>query len=1218
MKKVCFLLLAVLSILSAKEQRELSKHQSISLQKAETTSTQITTTNKFTHPQHVNKTLSSKETTRKRMEEDLAAVLQSLKKIQKPTLRHSAQPMAASSIRRNQNLSTAGLTAKDHNKTKIYWNEQNGTPTFIQMPAVQKSLPNRSMNTQNLQTSADNFLQSQASILKLENPAKELHLIDSEEDDLGHTHLRYQQYYKDIKVWGSDLYVHYDTAGNPSAINGRYNPTPKNVSLTFALSQEQAVARASSFLKYDANSIHLWHAEKIVFIDHRGRAAAAWHIELGETLFDDLQLFVDASTGDILHWYNNRQTGTPKKGSGVDLSGQTRLLNIYDISGTNYLVNTTKSMFNGNMGDTISDMRGIILVSDARNVKSDDFEYHYYVSSATSTTWPQNAVSLAWTFSQVYDYFKSVHGLTSLDDGTHNVTGIVNMGSEYNNAFWSGGIKLFCFGNGDGSRFTDLAGSFDIVAHEYGHGVTQYSSNLEYQFQSGALNEAFSDFTGVMAEFYADPDNGDWLIGEDCLPASSQFNCLRNLSNPHHQQSMTSNYPSKMSEYADWTIEQDNGGVHKNSTIPGHAFYQMSTRMSRHKVEKIIYRTYKHYLTRRSQFVDCRIAAIQAAKDLYPGSGTDALVAQAFDQVEIYGEKETEPEAPYEPVSGESFVLALLDDSNEILRIKSEIPFQDGAAVGFGITSSSKPSITEDGSIIAYIDMDGNVNLYDTMAEQNHPITDDGSWHNIAISPKADFVAITPDPATLPSVIGIIDMNSDQTQMRDLYIPTTTEGAEIIPEYADVLDWSIEGGWLIYDCLFSVQDQDGNPSDTWGMYLTKASSEAVIAIFQPDADLGVGNPSFSSTRDNVIAFDFIDSSNDPVNPDYYIYTYDLFSGDFGFIQQNQNTFGHPSFSPDDGKIVFQDISSENKRYLLQATMQADLLNADASSIQSWIQPVGFPVWYAMGSRPAGGGALVEEHFDDATFPPTGWTATHLAGDAIYGWSSGNVEDLNFSEHNQESLFSALCGYDPVNQQIDKLYSPAFDITGSRPTLTFWAGYNSYWTSNYEVKVNITQSGSDALRQTIWQQKVEGNDGVEDWSWRQFTVDLRPFAGSQNVRLYWEYVGQDGDLFALDDILINTDATSVAQEKALQTYELVKNYPNPFNGTTTFSYSVSQPGCVKLEIFATNGRLIETLIDESHAAGNYSQKWDADVSSGLYLYRLITPAGAYFGKTILVK
>ncbi|MBN1560154.1 hypothetical protein JW998_07875, partial [candidate division KSB1 bacterium] len=334
MKKTCFFLLLAFAVIAAKERQEITDTRSVSLKKAESKSAQVYVENKFTHPQHV-RTLSLDEATQARLQNDLDAVLQTMKKIRKPARPESGEPIDASSIRQNQNLEALRAASTNQDQTSIYWNKNNGTPIFMHLPAEAK-LSKRSTDVQSLQNASRDFLQSHASVLSLENPADELQLISSQQDDLGHTHLRYQQYYQGVKVWGADLYVHFDAAGQPKILNGRYVPTPEGVSLTFDLSQEQAVARASAFLGYDVNAIHLWQAEKVIYIDDKGRATAAWHVELGETLFDDMRLFVDARDGDILHWYNNVQTGTPGEGSGVDMLGQTRTLDIYNISGTNY------------------------------------------------------------------------------------------------------------------------------------------------------------------------------------------------------------------------------------------------------------------------------------------------------------------------------------------------------------------------------------------------------------------------------------------------------------------------------------------------------------------------------------------------------------------------------------------------------------------------------------------------------------------------------------------------------------------------------------------------------------------------------------------------------------------------------------------------------------------------------------------------------------------
>ncbi len=69
-----------------------------------------------------------------------------------------------------------------------------------------------------------------------------------------------------------------------------------------------------------------------------------------------------------------------------------------------------------------------------------------------------------------------------------------------------------------------LSGGLDVVGHELTHGVTEFTSGLIYENESGALNEAFSDMMGNTSEFYAERNNldpaaePDWRIGEDVIP----------------------------------------------------------------------------------------------------------------------------------------------------------------------------------------------------------------------------------------------------------------------------------------------------------------------------------------------------------------------------------------------------------------------------------------------------------------------------------------------------------------------------------------------------------------------------------------------------------------------------------------------------------------------------------------------------------------------------
>ena len=184
----------------------------------------------------------------------------------------------------------------------------------------------------------------------------------------------------------------------------------------------------------------------------------------------------------------------------------------------------------------------------------------------------------------VYDYYFKRFGRHGMDDRDIEVDSIVHplarseanrqppdvVGTYINNAFYCC-EGLLVFGDGDGRLFNFLAGGFDVVAHEWTHGVTDFTSNLIYRDESGALNEAFSDIMAAAMEFYYYPagtgrDQADWLIAEDVYLASPGY--LRSLNNPSAK-----GHPDHYSLRRFIGTSTDDGGVHFNLTIATHAFY---------------------------------------------------------------------------------------------------------------------------------------------------------------------------------------------------------------------------------------------------------------------------------------------------------------------------------------------------------------------------------------------------------------------------------------------------------------------------------------------------------------------------------------------------------------------------------------------------------------------------------------------------------------------
>ncbi len=286
------------------------------------------------------------------------------------------------------------------------------------------------------------------------------------------------------------------------------------------------------------------------------------------------------------------------------------------------------------------------------------------LGATTSTPWTDGAVVDAHVYEGwVSDFYYRQFGRSGLDDHNLEVIGITHplaradtarytpdvVGQFINNAEYIGD-GFILYGDGDGISFDYLAGALDVVAHELTHGVTEFTSNLDYQDESGALNEAFSDIMGTSVEFFYEksgqgPQRGpNFLIGEDVTKLAPGY--VRSLQNP-----IATGNPDHYSLRRYIGTSTDNGGVHYNSTIASHAFYLAVTggvnrvsgisvpgvglaNMSR--IEKIFYRAFAFLMGPRSQFSDARAATLQAAADHYGASSNErAQVALAWTAVGV-------------------------------------------------------------------------------------------------------------------------------------------------------------------------------------------------------------------------------------------------------------------------------------------------------------------------------------------------------------------------------------------------------------------------------------------------------------------------------------------------------------------------------------------------------------------------------------------------------
>ena len=165
-----------------------------------------------------------------------------------------------------------------------------------------------------------------------------------------------------------------------------------------------------------------------------------------------------------------------------------------------------------------------------------------------------------------------------------------------------------------------------------------------------------------------------------------------------------------------------------------------------------------------------------------------------------------------------------------------------------------------------------------------------------------------------------------------------------------------------------------------------------------------------------------------------------------------------------------------------------------------------------------------------------------------------------------------------------------------------------------------------------------NTGTDD---NYLFVGLSPFSQSDNPgALYFQFSGNSDFSWGsfntissngqtiLDDRAVPIRARfsdrefSVANEDPTvlpETAILAPNFPNPFNPSTTISYSLPSSGQVRLSVHDLLGREVAVLVDGVSPAGTHQVRFDASrLTSGLYLYTLETPKDRHTRSMLLIK
>ena len=365
----------------------------------------------------------------------------------------------------------------------------------------------------------------------------------------GSTQTRYQQRVGDASVFGGQVTVLENAAGATTSVIGAYFPglSPSNtVSVTKGRARsivEGAIGTGGTFRNQ-------------LLVDPR---TGRYFYEVQSLRGDARPVrWVDAGTGRIVKSYSGLTEGT-----GVGVKGDRKP------------IDTTKNPSTGGFELRTGDGRQATYdlanrPVDTGGVLMNDPDDIWDLAKGIASPSQAAGVDAHYYAGVVDDFYADVFGRDSLDDRGMTIVSKVHYDRRYCNAYWNG--SFMTYGDGDGKTCLPLSGALDVDGHEMTHGVTEFTSNLMYESESGALNEAFSDMMGSSLEFYAaaaakDPaGTPDWLIAEDVIPNAGGNDGFRNMGDPEEFGD-----PSDYSRR--YTGAEDNGGVHTNSGIPNHAYF---------------------------------------------------------------------------------------------------------------------------------------------------------------------------------------------------------------------------------------------------------------------------------------------------------------------------------------------------------------------------------------------------------------------------------------------------------------------------------------------------------------------------------------------------------------------------------------------------------------------------------------------------------------------
>ncbi|MFZ5981100.1 MAG: M4 family metallopeptidase [Candidatus Zixiibacteriota bacterium] len=518
-----------------------------------------------------------------------------------------------------------------------YLENEGEVPTFIE--GVMSVPVERGRET----IAALSFFELNRLLYKMNSPVEELRPLYTRLDRLGMTHLRFRQYFQGVRVWGADLTVHFDDKNVLKTVTGTYLPYLK-INTIPDLGEADAVAIAAKNLNCEPSELNLKESELVVFPWEGNNYLCRRLILAVSDSYARWEYFIDAHDGRVVYFYS-RLLSANEIGSGIGTMGLLRSIIETNYNGVAYeMIDSTRQADNdvhgygGAMpdGNAIITYRADSWLPGEMAADGDNYWDSLYQGAA---------VDAHVYAGLMYDWWLREFDRNSYDDLGTSLLNVVDFTSAGENiAFWDG--ERIVIGIPSTAR-RSLAACPEVIAHEWAHAITSYTSQLNYFKESGALNESFSDIMGASFEWAHDSlDTPDWTLGENSFLNDS---ASRHMADPHryldpdyfgiedpYWRETESCTPSALNDYC---------GVHTNNGV-GNKWFQLLSDGGTHydvtvtgigvaNAVKIAYRANVFYWTAGADFKIAALGTVSAANDLDHGGEWAAQVENAWQAVGV-------------------------------------------------------------------------------------------------------------------------------------------------------------------------------------------------------------------------------------------------------------------------------------------------------------------------------------------------------------------------------------------------------------------------------------------------------------------------------------------------------------------------------------------------------------------------------------------------------